>query len=149
MKREAMTAPAAWKDKRNRKPLILRGARQTGKTWLMKEFGRLYFKDTVYVNFEDTPELSSLFLQNPDVHRILQTLQLYAGKPISPTETLIIFDEIQSVEKGLTSLKYFCEDAPEYAVIAAASLLGMGLHSQVSFPVGKVDRSRLHRPERR
>lgn len=139
MKREAMTALAAWKDKRNRKPLILRGARQVGKTWLMKEFGRLYFKDTVYVNFENTPELSSLFLQNLDVHRILQTLQLYAGKPISPTETLIIFDEIQSVEKGLTSLKYFCEDAPEYAVIAAGSLLGMGLHSQLSFPVGKVD----------
>lgn len=139
MKREAMKALAAWKDKRNRKPLILRGARQVGKTWLMKEFGRLYFKDTVYVNFENTPELSSLFLQNLDVHRILQTLQLYAGKPIFPTDTLIIFDEIQSVEKGLTSLKYFCEDAPEYAVIAAGSLLGMGLHSQLSFPVGKVD----------
>lgn len=139
MKRKAMKALAAWKDKRNRKPLILRGARQVGKTWLMKEFGRLYFKDTVYVNFENTPELSTLFLQNLDVHRILQTLQLYAGKPISPTDTLIIFDEIQSIEKGLTSLKYFCEDAPQYAVIAAGSLLGMGLHSQVSFPVGKVD----------
>lgn len=139
MERVAIKALAAWQNKRNRKPLILRGARQVGKTWLMKEFGRLYFKNTVYVNFENTPELNTLFLQNLDVHRILQTLQLYSGTIIKPAETLIIFDEIQSVEKGLTSLKYFCEDAPEYAVIAAGSLLGMGLHSHLSFPVGKVD----------
>lgn len=139
MERDAIKALAAWQNKRNRKPLILRGARQVGKTWLMKEFGRLYFKNTVYVNFENTPELNTLFLQNLDVHRILQTLQLYSGTIIKPAETLIIFDEIQSVEKGLTSLKYFCEDAPEYAVIAAGSLLGMGLHSHLSFPVGKVD----------
>lgn len=139
MERDAMKALTAWQNKRNRKPLILRGARQVGKTWLMKEFGRLYFKNTVYVNFENAPELNSLFMQNLDVHRILQTLQLYSGTPINPIDTLIIFDEIQSVEKGLTSLKYFCEEAPEYAVIAAGSLLGMGLHSHLSFPVGKVD----------
>lgn len=139
MKRDAMKALQDWQKKRNRKPLILRGARQVGKTWLMKEFGRLHFKHTVYVNFENAPELSTLFLQNLDVHRILQTLQLYAGFPINPADTLLIFDEIQSVEKGLTSLKYFCEDAPDYAVIAAGSLLGMGLHSHLSFPVGKVD----------
>lgn len=139
MERDAIKGLITWQNKRNRKPLILRGARQVGKTWLMKEFGRLYFKHTVYVNFENAPELSSLFSQNLDVHRILQTLQLYSGITINPTDTLIIFDEIQSVEKGLTSLKYFCEDAPDYAVIAAGSLLGMGLHSHLSFPVGKVD----------
>lgn len=139
MERDAIKGLITWQNKRNRKPLILRGARQVGKTWLMKEFGRLYFKHTIYVNFENAPELSSLFSQNLDVHRILQTLQLYSGITINPTDTLIIFDEIQSVEKGLTSLKYFCEDAPDYAVIAAGSLLGMGLHSHLSFPVGKVD----------
>lgn len=139
MERDAIKRLITWQNKRNRKPLILRGARQVGKTWLMKEFGRLYFKHTIYVNFENAPELSSLFSQNLDVHRILQTLQLYSGITINPTDTLIIFDEIQSVEKGLTSLKYFCEDAPDYAVIAAGSLLGMGLHSHLSFPVGKVD----------
>lgn len=139
MKRDVMEALIAWKDKRIRKPLILRGARQVGKTWLMKEFGRQCFNRVVYVNFENTPELNTLFSQNMDVGRIVQTLQLYAGMVIDPVDTLIIFDEIQSVEKGLTSLKYFCEDAPEYAVVAAGSLLGMGLHSQVSFPVGKVD----------
>ncbi len=129
----------SWRDKPNRKPLILRGARQVGKTWLMREFGRQAFDKVVYVNFENTPELTSLFRQDMDVTRILQALQLYAGFPISPEDTLIIFDEIQSVEKGLTSLKYFCEDAPQYAIVAAGSLLGMGLHSGVSFPVGKVE----------
>ena len=139
MERDGMQALVAWRNKPKRKPLILRGARQVGKTWLMKEFGRLYFRHTVYVNFENAVELKSLFLQNLDVHRILQTLQIYAGITIDPANTLIIFDEIQSVEKGITSLKYFCEEAPEYAIIAAGSLLGMGLHAQHSFPVGKVE----------
>ena len=144
MERDKLSEMAAWKDRKGRRPLVLRGARQTGKTWLMKEFGKRYFKKTVYVNFENAPQLMSLFSQDLNVKRILNTLQIYAETQITPEDTLIIFDEIQSVGKGLTSLKYFCEDAPEYAVVAAGSLLGMGLHTGVSFPVGKVEFMDLH-----
>jgi len=119
--------------------LILRGARQTGKTWLLKEFGRLHFRELVYVNFEETPNLRTVFKSDFDIKRIISTLEIYSKKVISSEDTLIVFDEIQSAENGITSLKYFCENAPRYYVIAAGSLLGMGLHSNVSFPVGKVD----------
>ncbi len=129
----------AWKESQFRKPLILRGARQVGKTWLLQEFGRNHYKQCVYINFEDTPVLQSLFAQDFDIERIITTLQIYTQTTITANNTLIIFDEIQSAERGLTSLKYFCEKAPQYHIAAAGSLLGMGLHSHVSFPVGKVD----------
>src|SRR5574344_1541730 len=139
MERDALKALTTWKNRKGRKPLIIKGARQVGKTWLMKEFGRLYFKNMVYVNFEDAPELKNLFMQDLHVKRIISALQIYSDQTITPNETLIIFDEIQSVERGLTSLKYFCEDAPEYAIVAAGSLLGISIHQHTSFPVGKVD----------
>ncbi len=117
----------------------MRGARQTGKTWLLKEFGKIAFEQTVYVNFEETPNLQSLFVNDFDIQRIITTLQIHTQIVVNPENTLIILDEIQSAEKGITSLKYFQENAPEYFIIAAGSLLGMGLHSNFSFPVGKVE----------
>lgn len=139
MERDKMQDLIAWKNKANRKPLIIRGARQVGKTWLIKEFGRTQYKKMVYVNFENAAELANLFVPDLDTKRIIQMLQIYSEIQIIPEDTLIVFDEIQSVERGLTSLKYFCEDAPEYHIIAAGSLLGMGLHQHVSFPVGEVN----------
>jgi len=117
----------------------VRGARQVGKTWLLKEFGRTSYAKFVYVNFEETPALQNIFEADFDIERIITILQIQAQTTITADDTLIVFDEIQSAERGVTSLKYFCENAPQYHVIAAGSLLGMGLHSQVSFPVGKVD----------
>ncbi|MBO4530388.1 MAG: ATP-binding protein [Paludibacteraceae bacterium] len=144
MKRDALQLLVKWKNQKRRKPLIVRGARQTGKTWLMKEFGRQEFKETVYINFENEPRFRDLFLQDYDTKRIIYTIQIFYGKPIDADTTLIIFDEIQAVEGGLTSLKYFCEEAPQYAVIAAGSLLGISLHEKNSFPVGKVSFIDLH-----
>lgn len=138
MKRIALSKLQNWKNSLGRKPLIIRGARQTGKTWLMKEFGKTSFNETIYINFENEPALKNLFTQDYDVQRILSTIQLYHGKKITPDDTLIIFDEIQAVEGGITSLKYFNENAPQYAIIAAGSLLGISLHENQSFPVGKV-----------
>lgn len=128
-----------WKHSPNRKPLIMRGARQVGKTWLLKEFGRTQYQHTVYINFESATQLKDIFQKNFDINRIIQTLQIFSQTQIDPANTLIIFDEIQAVERGLTSLKYFCEEAPQYHIVAAGSLLGMGLHAKVSFPVGKVN----------
>ena len=139
MKRDRFEELILWKESQIRKPLILRGARQTGKTWLLKEFGRTYFRKLVYVNFEETTMLQSIFKNDFDITRIITALQISSQTVISPEDTLIVFDEIQSAENGITSLKYFCENAPQYYLIAAGSLLGMGLHSKVSFPVGKVD----------
>jgi predicted AAA+ superfamily ATPase len=138
MKRDSFDFLLKWKDNKYRKPLILRGARQTGKTWLLKEFGKTFNK-MVYVNFEETPSLQGLFQIDFDISRIITTLGISANTQIDPQDTLIVLDEIQAAEKGLTSLKYFCENAPEYYVVAAGSLLGMGLHSNNSFPVGKVN----------
>ena len=138
MYRNALQQMLDWKTSVNRKPLIIRGARQTGKTWLMKEFGRQAFQDVVYINFENESRFRDLFANDYDISRILTTIQLYYGKPLDATTTLIIFDEIQAVEGGVTSLKYFCENAPEYAIVAAGSLLGISLHQNSSFPVGKV-----------
>ena len=132
-----------WKDSPRRKPLIMRGARQVGKTWLLREFGREHYRHTVYVNFEDASELRGIFEQDFDVKRILEMLQLYARMVID-TDTLIILDEIQAAPRGLTALKYFCENAPQYHIVAAGSLLGMGIHSGISFPVGKVNFIDLH-----
>lgn len=138
MNRFAMEQLIQWKMRKDRKPLILRGARQTGKTWLLKEFGKTAFSETVYINFENDRYLQNLFSENYDVQRIITTIELNYGKKINPENTLIIFDEIQAAKGGLTSLKYFCEDAPQYAIVAAGSLLGIALHSGLSFPVGKV-----------
>jgi predicted AAA+ superfamily ATPase len=128
-----------WKLDKNRKPLIVQGARQVGKTWLIKKFGKTEFKQTLYVNFEKETRLQNLFLQDLNPKRIITTLEAFFQMKVETENTLIVFDEIQSAQKGLTSLKYFCEDAPEYYVIASDSLLGMNLHSKVSFPVGKVN----------
>lgn len=133
-----------WKESKYRKPLIIEGARQVGKTWLMKEFGQKAYKDMVYVNFDSNSRMAELFAQNLDTGRLILGLELYAGKKIDAENTLIIFDEVQEVPKALSSLKYFCEDAPQYHIICAGSLLGIALHSGTSFPVGKVNFLKLY-----
>ena len=144
MKRLLMDKLIAWKKSERRKPLILWGARQVGKTWLMKEFGEKYFDNYVYISFYNNKRISNLFEQNYDAKRILKSIEIELHTKIEPNKTLIIFDEIQSATKVLESLKYFCEEAREYAIIAAGSLLGVALHYGVSFPVGKVDELRLY-----
>lgn len=133
-----------WKESSSRKPLILQGARQVGKTWLMKEFGKCEFASFVYVNFERDTWASALFDVDYDVERILLFLQAHTGVVIEPGKTLVIFDEIQEVPKGLESLKYFCEDKPDLHIVVAGSLLGIAIHEGVSFPVGKVDMLTLY-----
>jgi len=144
MERFAMEKLLQWKDKKNRKPMILKGARQVGKTWLMKEFGRRYFKYTAYINFDNNKHMKDVFENDYDIERILMAVNIASGTKIIPGETLIIFDEIQENSKAIASLKYFYENAPEYAVIAAGSLLGVAIHNGVSFPVGKVDTLELN-----
>lgn len=139
MRRDKMDELDAWKNRINRKPLIVRGARQVGKTWLIKEFAKTNFNNYVYVNFEESEHLQDVFASDFDVNRILKVLEIHSKSRIIEGETLIIFDEIQEAPKGLTSLKYFNENAPGYHIIAAGSLLGVSLHQHVSFPVGKVD----------
>lgn len=139
MERYAMKQLEEWYNRKNRKPLILKGARQVGKTWLMKEFGRTHFKYTAYVNFDNNKNMVNVFDGDYDIERILIAINIETGVKIHPEETLIIFDEIQENPKAIAALKYFCEEAPEYAVIAAGSLLGVAIHKGVSFPVGKVD----------
>ena len=128
-----------WKEKADRKPLILRGARQVGKTWLLKDFGEKCFKDICYVNFEQKDILGKVFEGTLSPKRIIEQLSIYHGKKIEPQDTLMIFDEVQELPRALTSLKYFAEEAPEYAICCAGSLLGVALHEGTSFPVGKVD----------
>ena len=144
MERFAMKQLEEWYNRKNRKPLILKGARQVGKTWLMKEFGKTHFKYTAYINFDNNRNMSDVFEGNYDIERILMAINIETGVKILPEETLIIFDEIQENPKAISSLKYFCEEAPEYAVIAAGSLLGVAIHKGVSFPVGKVDTLELN-----
>lgn len=138
MRRDAMQQLYDWKEKTTRKPLIVRGARQVGKTWLMKEFASSAYRQFAYINFEDNEVMKDVFQKDFDVERILMALQLVTGIVVD-TETLIIFDEIQEAPRGLTALKYFQEKAPQYHVVAAGSLLGIAMHSNDSFPVGKVD----------
>jgi uncharacterized protein len=128
-----------WKISTLRKPLVLKGARQVGKTWLLKDFGKNEFENFAYFNFEEQAELKQFFTTTKDVHRIVKNLSLVHGKAIEPLKTLIIFDEIQECNEALNSLKYFCENAPEYYVVCAGSLLGITLSRGMSFPVGKVD----------
>ena len=139
MHRLAIRELAKWKTKRNRKPLILKGARQVGKTWLMREFGKKYFSQVAYVNFDNNEKMRAVFEEDYDIDRILMAINIETKVPIIPEKTLIIFDEIQEAPKAISALKYFCEEAPEYAVVAAGSLLGVAIHEGVSFPVGKVD----------
>ena len=133
-----------WKNRKNRKPLILKGARQVGKTWLMKEFGKTHFKYTAYVNFDNNDRMADVFENDYNIDRILMAINIETGVKIVPEETLIIFDEIQENPKAIAALKYFYENAPEYAIIAAGSLLGVAIYKGVSFPVGKVDTLELN-----
>ena len=144
MKRALMDRLISWKESKYRKPLILWGARQVGKTWLMKEFGDKYFENTVYISFYNNSRASAIFDEDFDINRIVRALEISFHQEITPDNTLIIFDEIQEAPKVIECLKYFCEDAPEYYVVAAGSLLGVALHEGISFPVGKVDELRLY-----
>jgi len=139
MERHLITELTNWKKSPNRKPLLLKGARQVGKTWLIKEFGRVAFKNVAYINFENSERLKMLFLLDFDIPRIITEIEIETKCKINPADTLLIFDEIQESTKGLTALKYFYENAPEYYIVAAGSLLGVALQKQNSFPVGKVD----------
>ena len=139
MYRTAIELLYKWKDKKSRKPLIIRGARQVGKTWLMKEFGAKAYKKCVYISFDNNQRMQELLAADLNIERIVTGLELYAGHKIDPVETLLIFDEIQEVPKALTSLKYFNENAPQYHIVCAGSLLGVALHQGTSFPVGKVE----------
>jgi predicted AAA+ superfamily ATPase len=144
MQRDALQRLINWKGKTDRKPLVIQGARQVGKTWLMREFGRLYYAKTVYVNFDSQPEQGKLFAPNLDTQRIISSLSLQFHTDITPKDTLVIFDEVQECNRALVSLKYFRENAPEYHIIAAGSFLGVAAHDGSSFPVGKVDMLTLY-----
>lgn len=144
MERIIMGSLEKWLKRKNRKPLIIKGARQVGKTWLMKEFGRKYFKYTAYVNFDNNEHMTEVFDQDYDIERILMAINIETHVKIIPEETLIIFDEIQESPRAIASLKYFYEKAPEYTIVAAGSLLGVAIHKGVSFPVGKVDTIQLN-----
>lgn len=133
----------AWKNKDNRKPLILNGARQVGKTWLLKEFGKHEYDNVAYINCDETVEMKQAFADF-DTERLVRVFSVLSGTEIKPEKTLIILDEIQEIPLGLTSLKYFCENADEYHIAVAGSLLGIGLHEGTGFPVGKVDEINLH-----
>ena len=139
MKRLIMQQLIKWKDSPYRKPLILKGVRQVGKTWLLKEFGRLCYENTAYFNFDENEEYRQFFETTQSVERILQNLMLASGQKILPEKTLIIFDEVQDCPKVINSMKYFCENAPQYHVACAGSLLGIALAKPASFPVGKVN----------
>lgn len=139
MYREKIKELVKWKESTNRKPLIIRGARQVGKTWLMKEFGEKYYEKSAYINFDDNERMKKLFEGDFDLKKIIQGLKIESGVNIEPHNTLIILDEIQETPKALKALKYFCENAREYHIVSAGSLLGVALHSGTSFPVGKVD----------
>lgn len=141
MKRQVYDKLVAWRNKPDsaRKPLILRGARQVGKTWILEELGRNEFQSVAYINFEEQRQLSTLFDADFDTERILRSIEIASGVKLIPGETLIIFDEVQSVQRGLLSLKYLHKNAPEYHIAAAGSLLGISIRSNESFPVGKVE----------
>lgn len=139
MYRTAFEKLCKWKERENRKPLIIEGARQVGKTWLMKEFGKQAYKDTVYINFDSNSKMSELFGADLNIDRLIMGIEIYIGRKINPNNTLLIFDEVQEVPRALSSLKYFYEDAPQYNIVCAGSLLGIALHEGTSFPVGKVE----------
>ncbi len=144
MYRNAIKKLLRWKESKHRKPLIIEGARQVGKTWLMKEFGRQAYADTVYINFDSNSVMANLFESDLDTDRLIMGLELYVGRKIDSDSTLLIFDEVQQVPRALSSLKYFYENAPQYHIVCAGSLLGIALHEGTSFPVGKVDFLKLY-----
>ena len=144
MYRIAIEKLLKWKQSKRRKPLIIEGARQVGKTWLMKEFGKQAYADTVYINFDSNSRMAELFASDLNTDRLIMGLELYAGHKIDSDNSLLIFDEVQEVPRALASLKYFYEDAPQYHIVCAGSLLGIALHQGTSFPVGKVDFLKLY-----
>ena len=144
MERFLISELEKWKHKKNRKPMILMGARQVGKTWLMKTFGERNYKKVAYISFYNNQAMKNIFESDYDIKRILPYLNIEVGFSITPEDTLIIFDEIQNAPKAFESLKYFYEEAPEYHIIVAGSLLGVALHQGVSYPVGKVDLLNLY-----
>lgn len=144
MERNLMSKLIDWKDERRRKPLVINGARQVGKTWLLKEFGAQYFDNVAYVNFDNNLPAAQLFDDNYDIPRLLTGIQAETGEVIAPGSTLIIFDEIQECPKALTSLKYFRENSPGHAIAAAGSLLGLAIHQGTGYPVGNVSTLNLH-----
>ena len=144
MKREAINDLIDWKSSTKRKPLLLMGVRQVGKTWLVQDFGNAQYKNFVYINFEKNIKLRNLFELDFDTERIINAIKIETSINIDPEDTLLFFDEIQEAQNGITALKYFHEDAPQYHVIAAGSLLGVSLHKGTSFPVGKVDMITLY-----
>ena len=143
MERTAYQELVNWKNKKNRKPLIVNGARQVAKTWLLKSFGSRNFKNLAYINCDESPEIKSAFTDF-DTRRLIRIFSSLSGVEIAPEKTLIVLDEIQEAPLALTSLKYFCENAPEYHIAVAGSLLGIGLHEGTGFPVGKVDEINLY-----
>ncbi len=144
MLRRQMKMLVDWKKRDGRKPLIIRGARQVGKTWLMREFGRTQYQKYAYINFDGNKRMERLFDGELQTERLIAALQIESGVSIDPVNTLLVFDEVQEVPGALKSLKYFCENAPQYDIIAAGSLLGVAMHPGTSFPVGKVDFFDLH-----
>jgi predicted AAA+ superfamily ATPase len=144
MQREAMNDLIKWKERSHRKPLIIQGARQVGKTWIMKEFGKKHYQQVAYINFDNNERMENLFSGDLAIDRLITALQIESGVMIDAKNTLIIFDEVQEVPRALTSLKYFNEDAPQYHIICAGSLLGVALHPGTSFPVGKVEFMHLY-----
>lgn len=142
--REIIDRLAKWKEDSDRRPLIIQGARQIGKTWVMKNFGAIHYKHVAYFNFDASEELAREFTDVRHPERLIRRLELYSSTPILPGETLIIFDEVQECADALNSLKYFCEDCPEYHIMAAGSLLGVAIHHHKGFPVGKVDFLRMY-----
>lgn len=139
MYRESIKYLIEWKLNKNKKPLVFYGARQVGKTYLLQEFGKSEYRQMVYINFERAEELRNIFLHDLDPKRLITAFEFYSGLKITPEDTLIVLDEIQAANRGINSLKYFCEEAREYQIIAAGSLLGISIHPDESFPVGKVD----------
>ncbi|MBO6210122.1 MAG: ATP-binding protein [Schwartzia sp.] len=144
MERHLLHELKRWKDSPHRKPLILKGARQVGKTWLMREFGKRYYQKVAYVNFDNNPRMQQVFTEDFSIDRLLLAINAETGVAITPEDTLIIFDEIQEAPKAIASLKYFCEEAASYHIVAAGSLLGVAIHGGDSFPVGKVNTLRVY-----
>jgi len=142
--RESIKLLIQWKLDKSKKPLVFLGARQVGKTYLLQEFGKAEYKQMVYINFERADEMQGIFQYDLDPKRLITAFEFYSGLKITPEDTLIVLDEIQAAARGITSLKYFCEEAREYQIIAAGSLLGTNIHSGESFPVGKVDMLTLY-----
>ncbi|MBQ0063271.1 MAG: ATP-binding protein [Prevotella sp.] len=144
MERKVLGQLLDWKNSKRRKPLVIEGARQVGKTWAVREFGKRHYKNLAYINFEEAKHLQGLFVQDYDTDRILRAIRTQCGVPCDAGKTLIFLDEIQEAKGGLTALKYFQENCPEQHIIVAGSLLGISLHKGVSFPVGKVNFLQMH-----